>query len=92
MFLWRIHTTLMDVFFGLLLLCSHFEILVKMQRLPLIFAGILLPAVLSPMMVDLWIIKGTGNANFLYFQGLCMYVFITIGLIEFLKVLNVKLD
>ena len=45
--------------------------------------GILIPLVVSPVMFHQWAYLGTGNANFLFFQGFVMWIFCALGLIEY---------
>ena len=56
---------------------------VGMRFLPLIALGIAVPMAVSEPMLELWTGNGTGNANFLFFQGLIMWVFLATGIIEF---------
>ena len=44
------------------------DIIVRMNYLPWYGVGLLLPSVLCPLMLYLWIVTGTGNANYLFFQ------------------------
>lgn len=54
-----------------------------MRLLPLITLGIAVPMVVSECMLGLWTRTGTGNANYLFFQGLVMWVFLALAIIEF---------
>jgi len=56
---------------------------VGMRFLPLITLGVAVPMAVSGTMLHLWTTVGTGNANFLFFQGLVMWVFLATGTIEF---------
>lgn len=44
------------------------DIIIKMKYLPWYGVGFLLPSLLSPLMLYLWITTGSGNANYLFFQ------------------------
>ena len=72
-----------DVAFVSTLLAMHTSVLQHMRYLPWIALGVLVPVVLSPLMLSLWTVVGSGNANFLFFQGLCMWGFVALGLVEF---------
>lgn len=45
--------------------------------------------VVSPLMTRLWLVYGTGNANYLFFQGFALWLLCAIGIIEWTKVLSV---
>ena len=51
--------------------------------------GISVPCVSGPVAGYLWLDLGTGNANYLFFQGLCLYFFLSVGLIEIAHALMV---
>lgn len=55
-----------------------------MRYLSFIITGILIPLIISPLMLDLWIKYGTGNANYLFFQGICIWIFCALGINEFI--------
>lgn len=55
-----------------------------MRSLPWIVCGITASLILSPLMFHLWLSLGTGNANFVFFQGLIMWLFAGLGIIEFI--------
>ena len=74
---------LLDFAFGIALLMQHTEIIRGMHTLPIIVAGITVPAILSPLMFSLWVDRGTGNANYFFFQGLCLWLFCALGIVEF---------
>jgi hypothetical protein len=67
-----------------LFLAQHMETVCQMRHLPFILAGILLPTLVTPLLLDLWTHKGTANANFVFFSLLVMWLFYVLGLIEFL--------
>lgn len=66
-----------------LLLCQHPEVVRRMRHLPVIAAGIVVPMVASPAMLTLWADFGTGNANYFFFQCVCMWLFCALGITEF---------
>jgi GPI transamidase subunit PIG-U len=55
---------------------------VGMRFLPLITLGVAVPMAVSGTMLHLWTTVGTGNANFLFFQGLVMWVFLATGMLH----------
>jgi hypothetical protein len=57
-----------------LLLLDHPSIAAKMKYLYFLLLGIFLPMCFTPFMIDLWVRLGTGNANYLFFQGLASWV------------------
>ena len=65
---------------------------VGMRFLPLITLGITVPMVVSETMLKLWTAIGNGNANYLFFQGLVMWVFLATALIEFTNATIRELD
>lgn len=68
-----------------LYLMSNEDITAKIRYKSWIYAGVLIPFVLSPLMIRLWYVTGSGNANFLFFQGLIMWVFLGLGIIEYIS-------
>lgn len=79
--------SLVDVAFGVsLLLAYHREALQGMRFKAWILTGILVPSVLSPLLAHTWAEKGTGNANFLFFQCLALWFFCALGVVEAVKV------
>eukprot|EP01036_Dinobryon_divergens_P027569 gene27569-36366_t len=62
-FMWRRDTTLLDLSFAMSLLLSHIEVIAKMKNLLLITIGIIVPTVLSPVMLHLWVIKDKEDAE-----------------------------
>lgn len=74
---------MVDVICGAILLLQHEQIVQRMRHVPLIGAGIAVPLVVSPLMFMLWVDKGTGNANYCFFQGLCLWLFCALGISEF---------
>jgi hypothetical protein len=77
--------TLCDLSIAIGLLSRHGVVVSRMRNLPLILLGLLAAATLSPLMLQLWLSRGTGNANFLFFQGLALWIFASLGLVEFVK-------
>ena len=78
--------SLVDVAFGVsLLLTYHRQALCGMRFKAWILTGILVPSVLSPILADAWAEKGTGNANFLFFQSLVLWFFSALGVVEAIK-------
>jgi len=76
---------ILDVLLAMaVLLCFHSKVIHRMRYVPLIAAGILVPILITPSMVQLWLLYGTGNANYCFFQGLCQWLFCAFGINEFL--------
>ncbi len=75
--------SLADVWFVVALFCCRPQIVEKMRSVPWIAAGLLVPSVLSPLVLEMWSTKGTANANYLFFQALCMWVFLALGIVEY---------
>jgi len=67
-----------------LLLCNE-AIVAKMRFVAIILFATLASAVVSPLMLSLWVTYGSGNANFLFFQGLTMSLCLSAFIIEFLR-------
>ena len=78
------NATYIDLSVILAYLLSYDQIISKMRLKSLILSGLVIPAMLSPWMAQLWLIHGSGNANFLFFQGLLMWLFAALGIIEFI--------
>jgi hypothetical protein len=75
-----------DVSFAVATLCSHEDVVRNMKpTLPWVVLGLAIPAVLSPALLHLWIGLGTGNANFLFFQGLAMWLSLGLFIVSFLS-------
>jgi phosphatidylinositol glycan class U len=60
-----------------LLIVLQPDIIIRMKYLPWYGIGLLLPSLLSPLMLHLWIVTGTGNANYLFFQVILMLFIIS---------------
>ena len=73
----------LDVVFSVVLLCQHQEVIGGMRNVPYIVAGIAVPLAVSPLMCSLWVDRGTGNANYFFFQGICLWLFCALGIVEF---------
>jgi hypothetical protein len=72
-----------DVLLAACLLAQHTAVVSQMRQLPWILIGISLPLVLTPVMLKMWIEYGTGNANYCFFQGICLWLFFALGVGEF---------
>lgn len=72
-----------DLAFCMSLLGSQTHILKEMGKMQWIFPGILIPLALSQVMLYQWVELGSGNANFLFFQGMILSVFSGLGILEF---------
>ena len=89
--LYRKESTAADVF---LLLClymrGHGDICRKMKYKTVILLSIVCPLIVSPTLLRMWVSTGTGNANFLFFQGLAMSIACCLGIAGFLNALLVN--
>ncbi len=56
------------------------------KYLPVILLCLFVSICLSPMMLNQWTNIGTGNANFLFFQGVVVLVAMALGVVEFLRI------
>lgn len=74
-----------DVLFVVVTLSMHREVIKRMKFLPWVAVGMIMPGVVSPILLHLWREMGTGNANFLFFQGLAMWFFGALGILEFIS-------
>jgi hypothetical protein len=81
--LFRRDLRVLDVLLGLVLLGQHADIVRNMKHQWLITAGILVPLLASPVTFRLWAHYGTGNANYFFFQGVCLWLFAALGVTEF---------
>lgn len=81
-------TSFADFIFFSALLVTERDIVQHLRNKVLVAIGLLIPLVLSPLMFDLWVRIGTGNANYLFFQGFIMWIFFGLGLIEYIKVIK----
>lgn len=79
-------TNFTDVLWIISLLALHPRVTRRMR--PWLCAIVALcmtvPAVASPALLSLWLELGTGNANFLFFQGLAMWMAGNAGIAEFI--------
>ena len=67
----------------LLLLCA--DVAEYMNYKPIVLVGLVLAAVMSPVMMHLWVSTGTGNANYVFFQGLFMWLMYALGILDFCR-------
>lgn len=81
------HVTYADLALCVTLLGSHSEIVHAMRHKEWIFVGIAVPIILNHIIIDVWLVKGSGNANFMFFQGLVMWIFLALGMIEYVNAL-----
>ena len=90
--LFRRSLTMLDLAFIATVLMIDVEIIKKMRNLPLIVMGIAVPALVSPVMFSLWTIRGTGNANYFFFQGLCLWLFSAFFIVEFIIAYRARIE
>lgn len=78
--------SLIDIGFCIsLLFMRHESIVLKMRYKAIIAIGLIITCVLSPLMHFMWVQTGNGNANFLFFQGLALWIVAALGIIEFVR-------
>jgi hypothetical protein len=65
------------------LLLDHKDVCKRIRFLPILLLFLVLTTLMSPFMNDLWIRLGTGNANFLFFQGLVMWTILALFICEY---------
>lgn len=63
-----------------------------MKSLPLISLAAVSTMALSPLMMSLWTIQGSGNANFPFFQALILWVFFALAITEFSNQVMSEID
>ena len=87
-FMYKSNTTVPDVIFVLSCLMLNFnQVFMHIKNLlPLLFF-IIIPLVLSPTMLYLWVDKGTANANYFFFQTLIMWSSYTMLIIQYTRVI-----
>lgn len=74
-----------DIMLLLLLPLRTANVLTRMRFLPVIFFSVVTTAIISPLMLSLWIQSGSGNANYLFFQGWVMCIFVALYITEYLN-------
>jgi hypothetical protein len=65
--------------------CFDNNIISNMNYISILSLVLLFTSILSPVTLSLWVIYGTGNSNFLFFQGLVMWIFISIFTVDYFK-------
>lgn len=63
-----------------------------MKSLPLISLAAVSTMTLSPLMMALWTVQGSGNANFPFFQALALWTFFALAIIEFSNQVMSEID
>jgi hypothetical protein len=92
-YFYRMETSVVDLAYVMCLFCFHPEALYEMKHKPMIIAGTVVPLSVSPLMLHLWVVAGTANANFLFFPGLCCWMYYAVAVVEFTKAtLALKVD
>ena len=76
-------TGLADGMYAASLLAGHTGAVARLRHLPPVLLGLAAAAWLSPTVLDLWLRRGTGNANFVFFQCLLMWLCAALGLSDF---------
>ncbi len=83
---------LSDVSIAMVMLSANRNVIMTMRRIPLICFCIVLTVCLSLLTAQLWLQQGTGNANFLFFQGLVLWIACAVGIVEFVRSVVVSLE
>ncbi len=82
---------LSDISIAMVMMSTNGKVISTMRRIPFTLLCIVLSACLSLLTVQLWLQQGTGNANFLFFQGLVLWVACAVGIVEFIRAVVVGL-
>lgn len=61
------------------------QVAAAMRHLSWILLAIAVPVLVSPVMRHLWLHWGTGNANFLFFQGYAQWVSLVLFVLEYVS-------
>lgn len=72
--------------------CIESGLQTHMKSLPLISLAAVSTMALSPLMMSLWTIQGSGNANFPFFQALILWVFFALAITEFSNQVMSEID
>ena len=83
-FFYERNTGYADIVYIVAMLATHTRTVRRMRYLPPVVGGMVVVWCVQPVTYDLWMRLGTGNANFLFFQGLALWVLAALGLIDFL--------
>lgn len=65
--------------------CSQNLVLARMRHLPLLLPLSLVSSLGGPLMLHLWVVSGTGNANFVFFLGLGASLAAIVTIVEFTR-------
>ncbi len=68
-------------------LLVHENCFLAIQHLPLIAIIVTVCSIISILTLYMWIEVGNANANFLFFEGLVLWVILAVGIVEFLSVM-----
>jgi hypothetical protein len=79
--------SIIDVIIASSMYLRYPDIVKKVRNFNLIVMGICVPLALSPLMLELWVATGVGNANYFFFQGICLWLFCALGIVEFINAL-----
>jgi len=84
--------SLADIAYMLCLFASHKLILRHIAFAPLLILLLAICFAMSvfPVLFSSWVLLGTANANFLFFIGLFLCVFLALGIIEFARAMVVE--
>lgn len=84
LFFFRSQCDVADLTLIILLLCSHTDIIGLMKYSVSYFILIPISIVSSPVMLYTWAYTGTGNANYLFFQGLVLQLGYGLFIVDFI--------
>jgi hypothetical protein len=83
-----IQPSIVDICLILLAFQQYDKVINQMRYLSYIRLGIVFSMSISYVMAYLWIVLSTGNANFLFFQGICFCVFVGLFAMEMINTLT----
>lgn len=72
-----------DLVLVLACLATQGRVVAQMRHIPLLLLLLLVCCAGMPLMLLLWVQRGTGNANFVFFLGLGASVAVIIAIVEF---------
>ncbi|CAM9093938.1 unnamed protein product [Chrysoparadoxa australica] len=80
------YPTFCDLSLVMCLLLPHTKVLAYLnwKIMSFVVVAIWIPTLVMPVVLEQWLVAGTGNANFVYFQGLGFNVFVSLALVQFM--------
>ena len=83
-------SSLMSLLLLVTVLMQQESVFFTIKHIALLAVVICVSVLLSVATATVWVDVGQANANFLFFEGLCLWVMLAVGLIEFCSVLTRK--